>query len=461
MYGSTPNTGTPVPGVTPGTKKAETTVQPSAIKNTLKKLQNLLQGGEVDEFVDELVDCHSDEGIPFEEYQRIMSSFESGIIPAINNEIIWESTEKNTSEVDVVSNLSKPITLLDALKHLGGGWTADEDISDSEREEHLRADHTAIETKEEAEEDGDVEGGEEETFCFDEHYVDMLTSCPEGCTIEPVEGLAKKSTFSATPEASTKVDKKFLKTLRKELRTLKKSLLLTPQNSMFVRYDEDRPQFMRAVITGHSDSPYAYGAFLFDIFLPPNYPAVPPKITHITPGATQVHANNGPGGFSPNMHQATGKICLSLLGTWAGPGWDPNKSNLYQVLSTICFAILSVDHPYYMEPNYGGWEGTAPTSNHSREVIQYTEEVQRGCVQYAMLGPLHKPYEYFEEVLAAHFTTARMRIAMTVDKWIAETINISHHKRIQDEREQLFENLAKAAETVSKWDDSTILTTCA
>ena len=28
---------------------------------------------------------------------------------------------------------------------------------------------------------------------------------------------------------------------------------------------------------------------------------------------------------------AAGKVCLSLLGTWAGPSWEPSKSTLMQV----------------------------------------------------------------------------------------------------------------------------------
>lgn len=437
---------------TAATKKAETTIQLAKIKTALAKLQNLLQGCEIDEFVDELAQCHSEEGVPLEEYQRIMNAFESGMIPALyDGGLGWQPTRRPPK-------IANQNVLLNALQNVAGGWTAAED-NDLDHEEYLQADHAVVETQIETKREEGDDDKEEEPFCFKDYYIDVLTSCPEGCKIEAVEGLASKSTFKDIPEAKVKVDKSFLKTLRKELRSLKRNLLLTPENSMFVRYDEDRPQFMRAVITGNSDSPYAYGAFLFDIFLPANYPTVPLKITHITPGATNVHANNGPGGFSPNMHQATGKICLSLLGTWAGPGWDPKKSNVYQVLSTICFAILSVEHPYYMEPNFGGWEGTAPTSNHAAEVIQYTEEVEGGCVEYAMMGPLTKPYEYFEEVLAAHFAATRLRIATTVDKWIGKTTKTSHHKRIQDNRDKLLMQLEKVTDTVSKWEDSAVVLT--
>lgn len=30
-----------------------------------------------------------------------------------------------------------------------------------------------------------------------------------------------------------------------------------------------------------------------------------------------------------------GKVCLSLLGTWAGPSWQPGQSTLLQVLVSI------------------------------------------------------------------------------------------------------------------------------
>jgi hypothetical protein len=43
------------------------------------------------------------------------------------------------------------------------------------------------------------------------------------------------------------------------------------------------------------------------------------------------------------------QVCLSLLGTWAGPGWDPKRSTLLQVLVSIQSLIL-VSDPYFNEP---------------------------------------------------------------------------------------------------------------
>ncbi len=44
------------------------------------------------------------------------------------------------------------------------------------------------------------------------------------------------------------------------------------------------------------------------------------------------------------------QVCLSLLGTWAGPGWQPGVSTLSQVLLSIQAQIL-VDKPYGNEPS--------------------------------------------------------------------------------------------------------------
>ncbi|KAJ1473671.1 ubiquitin-conjugating enzyme/RWD-like protein [Baffinella frigidus] len=112
--------------------------------------------------------------------------------------------------------------------------------------------------------------------------------------------------------------------LHKELRGLAKQLTQHPNSSVWVRYDADRPQFLRAAITGPRETPYESGVFVFDLFCPPAYPAVPPKVTFLTTGRGTVR-------FSPNLY-VDGKVCLSLLGTFDGPRWGP-ESSLYQVLN--------------------------------------------------------------------------------------------------------------------------------
>lgn len=57
--------------------------------------------------------------------------------------------------------------------------------------------------------------------------------------------------------------------------------------------------------------------------------------------------------INPNLYNS-GKVCLSLLGTWSGSreeNWRPGKSNMLQVLLSIQGLILNAE-PYYNEPGY-------------------------------------------------------------------------------------------------------------
>jgi ubiquitin-protein ligase len=120
--------------------------------------------------------------------------------------------------------------------------------------------------------------------------------------------------------------------LLRQVSVLATSLPLDIGSSVFVRYDSQRFSSLRACISGPAGTPYEKGLFFFDIFLPSEFPAVPPKVQFLTTGAGRVR-------FNPNLYE-NGKVCLSLLGTWAGPGWIPNKSSLIQVLVSIQSLIL-------------------------------------------------------------------------------------------------------------------------
>ena len=74
---------------------------------------------------------------------------------------------------------------------------------------------------------------------------------------------------------------------------------------------------MKVMIMGAAGTPYAHGAFVFDLFFPNNYPQSPPKCLLTTTGGGTVR-------FNPNLYN-TGNVCLSLLGTWSGfqtETWD-------------------------------------------------------------------------------------------------------------------------------------------
>ena len=68
------------------------------------------------------------------------------------------------------------------------------------------------------------------------------------------------------------------KVLLRELLTYKTALPVEYGSSIFVRADQGRSDLLRALILGPEDTPYANGCFVFDIWLPPQYPNKPPEV---------------------------------------------------------------------------------------------------------------------------------------------------------------------------------------
>lgn len=76
--------------------------------------------------------------------------------------------------------------------------------------------------------------------------------------------------------------------LSREMSSLATSLPVYRASSIFLVSDEDRMDVLRALITGPEGTPYENGCYLFDIYLPPNYPDSPPKVHFLTTGAGHV-----------------------------------------------------------------------------------------------------------------------------------------------------------------------------
>jgi len=100
-----------------------------------------------------------------------------------------------------------------------------------------------------------------------------------------------------------------------------------------------------ALIIGPENTPYFGGFYFFDIKYPKNYPEKPPQVKLMTV--------DGKVRFNPNLYQC-GKVCLSILGTWAGPVWKPIM-NIRLVLNSI--RSLMGEYPIQNEP---GFEKTKP-----------------------------------------------------------------------------------------------------
>jgi ubiquitin-conjugating enzyme E2 Z len=111
-------------------------------------------------------------------------------------------------------------------------------------------------------------------------------------------------------------------------------------NNIFISVDKDNLYKIKAMIIGPKNTPYQNGFYFFDVLFPENYPNKNPKVEFKT--------IDGNVRFNPNLYQ-NGKVCLSILGTWSGPGWQPTMT-----LTSVLLSIQSLlqENPIVNEPGF-------------------------------------------------------------------------------------------------------------
>ena len=180
---------------------------------------------------------------------------------------------------------------------------------------------------------------------------------PETGTLDILEDAPADHHFLSQPEAGAQESKGMMRRAGVEWKQMSSGL----PSGITVQVYEGRMDLLRAAIEGPSGTPYEGGLFVFDIYLPPSYPAVPPKAFYWAYGKY----------INPNLYEC-GKVCLSLLGTWNGPGWEQDTSTLLQLFVSIQGLIL-IEAPYCNEPGQQRDGGTERST-------QYNRMVQAGVV---------------------------------------------------------------------------------
>jgi ubiquitin-protein ligase len=206
-------------------------------------------------------------------------------------------------------------------------------------------------------------------------------------------------------------------------------------SSIFVRVDDDNPMIIRALITGPPDTPYDSGCLIFDIYTPSGYPQTAPLFWFM---------NHGGKRFNPNLYDS-GKVCLSILGTYSGPNpaqsekWNPNTSTLLQVLISIQAQIL-IDEPYFNEPGYessiGTESGKKNSANYNANIRLYT---MKSTVRDLLLNP--KTYGQFENIIKEHFRIKKDYILKTYEKWCLEA-----PANMKKEYDEVYKDIKKSLE---------------
>eukprot|EP00439_Symbiodinium_sp_Y106_P066775 s1250_g10.t3 len=155
---------------------------------------------------------------------------------------------------------------------------------------------------------------------------------------------------------------------------------------IFHHFDDVHPHKAVAIIIGPDGSPYARAPYLFRFVFPNTYPLKPPCATFCT--------GDGRVRFNPNLY-TNGKVCLSILGTWAGPSWT-SLSTFRSVLLSIQ-SLLSLN-PLQNEPGHEHETG--------RDCDLYSAMLRYESLAVAALQltkPLDSCFEPVRELLGAIF----------------------------------------------------------
>jgi len=159
-----------------------------------------------------------------------------------------------------------------------------------------------------------------------------------------------------------------------------------PLEDAYLSFDEENLYDVYLLIIGSEGCPYEGGFYMFKITFTDRYPIEPPKVKFLTTHE-KVRVN-------PNMYE-NGKVCLSILGTWAGPSWTSVMTLRSLILSLQ--SLLS-ENPLRNEP---GYENELSTSQRN---ISYNMIVNFFNWSHAIIEMIKNPvHEGFRETIKKEY----------------------------------------------------------
>ena len=191
------------------------------------------------------------------------------------------------------------------------------------------------------------------------------------------------------------------KRIHADIKLIKTGIL--DNENIYVDFNESDIFKARALVIGPpiKDSPYVGGFYFFDIEFPKNYPLSPPKVKFMTL-YDRVR-------FNPNLYKC-GKVCLSILNTWSGPGWT-TAQNLYSVL--ISLQSLLHEFPIQNEP---GWEReTGKKSEDYNNVLAFFN-IKVAVIN--MIEKTPKDFEVFKDIMIQYLVKNFNKYNEFIDKYV-------------------------------------------
>ncbi|KAK6954421.1 hypothetical protein Daesc_004388 [Daldinia eschscholtzii] len=153
--------------------------------------------------------------------------------------------------------------------------------------------------------------------------------------------------------------------ITKEIGELQKSSDL----SLAVAFRDRDVRSVKALIIGPHETPYEFGFFEFAVKFNKDYPRKSPSVTGTT-------TNSGRCRFNPNIY-ASGKVCLSILGTWRGERGE--EWSAAQGLESILLSIQSLmsANPYENEPGFEDANESHDKKNQKEYIAKIRHETLR------------------------------------------------------------------------------------
>jgi len=210
---------------------------------------------------------------------------------------------------------------------------------------------------------------------------------------------------SFNTEVFNKINNKFIKRVHAELDNIKESLKDYP---IFIIGTEQNMHLYKVLFVPEYDTPYAGGYYEFDLYISSDYPNTVPKMRFLT-------TDNGHVRFNPNLYNC-GKVCLSILNTWAQNQWDAKASTIAQILLSV-YSMIFCENPLCNEPC--DYEALKTESGRKRS-NDYNKQIRQENVTVAIKKQLNNENTPFKDIIKEHWNMNKEKTLKTIKEWNLE-----------------------------------------
>lgn len=200
------------------------------------------------------------------------------------------------------------------------------------------------------------------------------------------------------------------KRLLKDVRQLIRHPLT--ENGIYYSHDEDNFTKGYAMIVGPDETPYFGGYYFFIFDYPVDYPYSPPNVTYIT--------NNGATRFNPNLY-INGKVCVSILNTWAGDNWTSCQT-INSVLIALCSLLNNA--PLENEPGYNRRSIMFNPYQKSIEFMNIDFSICDMVLKHKIPEPFHIFYPFIKEHFINNYDKLYAFIESKVERVSVQSVDL-------------------------------------